>query len=338
ASLTLGPIFAGGLVAVALSAVVGMQTFLYFRIFPHDRPRYKVLVAWIWFIDAGHTIAVCCAMWQYAVVDFNNPEGLLVMPMGYLFNIPFTLVATLNATLFYTWRITKLSKRNWFIVIPILLLILSRLYRSKHWGDFKRPALRFAAWILSALTDSTIAVARYYYLRELKQGYMALLADSMDAVMVFTINDGLLSCVTVLVAGVCVLVMPQNEVWVGFYFVFAKLFSNSVLATLNMRNWFRNSERPMGISLTRAGPSLTNNRTAFQTTITTMTTADKVRPQSSMEGLDGPMQVFVDRQVDKVPAGQEFNFTVGHYVREPAPAMISTRNNPESDDATRTAF
>ncbi|KAJ7192726.1 hypothetical protein GGX14DRAFT_479699, partial [Mycena pura] len=213
--LTLGPVLAGGLVAVALSAVVGMQTFLYFRIFPHDRPRLRL-------IDAGHTIAVCYAMWQYAVIDFNHPEGLLVMPLSVLtqfrqFNIPFTVVATLNATLFYTWRITKLSKRNWFIVIPILLLILSRvcMCRSKHWGDFDRLGLRFkfAAWILSALTDVTIAGARYYYLRELRQGYLTLLADSMDAVMVFTINDGLLSCV---------LGMPGNQVWVAFYFVFAK--------------------------------------------------------------------------------------------------------------------
>ncbi|KAJ7191681.1 hypothetical protein GGX14DRAFT_481018 [Mycena pura] len=308
--LTLGPVFAGGMVAMALSAVVGMQTFLYFRLFPHDLPRLR-------FTDAAHTIAVCCAVWQYAVVDFNNPEGLLVMPMSV--NIPFTLIATLNATLFYTWRITKLSKRNWYIVVPILLLIL---YSSRHWGHFSRPPLRIAAWIISALTDIAIAGARYYYLRQLRQGYLALLADSMDAVMVFTINDGLLSCV---------LVMPENEIWVGFYFVFAKRQCNNQLI-LNMRNWFRNRERPMGINFQR--PNLTNKRTAFQTTITTTTTADKVRPQSSVEGLDGSMQVFVDRQIDKFPAGQEFNLTVGHYVREPAPGMISPTNDPGGDDAT----
>lgn len=63
----------------------------------------------------------------------------------------------------------------------------------------------------SAVTDIVISAARYYYLRELKQGYVqcATLAvrttpfevnfvvertqEVVDAVVIFTINDGLLT-------------------------------------------------------------------------------------------------------------------------------------------------
>jgi hypothetical protein len=65
---------------------------------------------------------------------------------------------------------------------------------------------------VSAATDIAISAARYYFLNNLKQGYSAWVIsiaifscptltclvvrtqEMVDAVVVFTINDGLLSC------------------------------------------------------------------------------------------------------------------------------------------------
>ncbi|KAF8204402.1 hypothetical protein K438DRAFT_1819796 [Mycena galopus ATCC 62051] len=95
------------MVAIGLSAVVGFQAFLYFQIFPTDTLSYKFLVAWIWLIDTGHTISVCAVVWQYAVQNFNKPDIVLQILLPYPVNIVLTLVASLNANLFYAWRIHK---------------------------------------------------------------------------------------------------------------------------------------------------------------------------------------------------------------------------------------
>ncbi|KAJ7636787.1 hypothetical protein FB45DRAFT_1024886 [Roridomyces roridus] len=49
----------------------------------------------------------------------------------------------------------------------------------------------------------------------------------------------------------CTLAMHTNFIWIGIYFNLTKLFANSILATLNLRNWYRHMHRPMGISLAR---------------------------------------------------------------------------------------
>ncbi|KAJ3859541.1 hypothetical protein EV359DRAFT_86280 [Lentinula novae-zelandiae] len=76
---------------------------------------------------------------------------------------------------------------------------------------------------VSSVTDITIAVARYYYLRSFKrQGYLPT-AEIVDGIVVFTINDGVATCL---------------------YALNSKFYSNSVLATLNLRNWHRHRYLP----------------------------------------------------------------------------------------------
>ncbi|KAJ6520330.1 hypothetical protein C8R45DRAFT_1086203 [Mycena sanguinolenta] len=298
-TLTLGALIAGAMVSVGLSAVVGFQAFLYFQIFPQDTLRYKLLVAWIWLTDAGHTISVCVMIWQYGVLNFTNPAILLEILSGFPILVVFTLVATLNANVFYAWRIHKMSKYNWWLTGPICFLCITRtglgLYSAiqltvlKNWLALKpiKPAI-VSAMAVSAATDVLISAARYYHLRDLKQGYTAT-QEMVDTVVIFTINDGILTCTTVGGAMACFLGMPRNFVWIGIYGTVAKLYSNSVLATLNLRNWYRHRHRPMGIRLTRAPP----NRHTFQID----SGANKIQ-SSDMHELPTTMEVFMEQQVE----------------------------------------
>ncbi|KAJ7909502.1 hypothetical protein B0H13DRAFT_2330319 [Mycena leptocephala] len=106
------------------------------------------------------------------------------------------------------------------------------MFITKAWSPI---ASRFkdvlvCAWAVSAATDILISAARYYYLRDLKQGYMST-QEMVDAVVIFTINDGLLTCATLIATIACFLSMPTNYIWLSIYFTLSKLFSNSVLAT-----------------------------------------------------------------------------------------------------------
>ncbi|KAJ6543992.1 hypothetical protein B0H19DRAFT_1238563 [Mycena capillaripes] len=308
-SLTLGAFIAGCMVSIGLSAIVGIQTFLYFRLFPMDTLPFKLLVAWVWITDAGHTIAVCTVIWQYGVSNFNNPAKLLEIAPAYPANVILTIIATLNANLFYAWRIHKMSKFNWWFTGPICALCLARtglglvnateLYISKTWAIFASQfrAHMISVWAVSAATDIVISAARYYYLRDLKQGYMAK-QEMVDAVVVFTINDGLLTCATVITCIACFLAMPTNFVWLSIFFILSKLFANSVLATLNLRNWYRHRHRPMGIPLTR--------HQAARNTIQMGGAGGKGLQSSDTNDMAATMEVFVDQQV-------EYNVPVGKY-------------------------
>ncbi|KAF8152820.1 hypothetical protein K438DRAFT_2026765 [Mycena galopus ATCC 62051] len=307
--LTLGAMLAGCMSSVGLSAIVGFQTFLYFRIFHGDTRPYKILVAWIWITDAGHTIAVCTTIWQYVVLSFTNSAKLEQIVPAYPVNVLITVIATLNANLFYTWRIHKMSKRNWWLTTPMYILCFARtvlglftaieMFMTKRWDVMaaKFSVALVSAWAVSAATDVIISAARYYYLHDFSQGYMAT-KEMVDAVVIFTINDGILTCATVIAAIACFLAMPRNFVYIGLYFNLTKLFSNSVLATLNLRSWYRHRlDRPMGIPLTRP----------TRATLQMPSSTDKSLHASEMQDNPGPMEVFVDQQV-------EYNVAVDKYM------------------------
>ncbi|KAE9388600.1 hypothetical protein BT96DRAFT_1025377 [Gymnopus androsaceus JB14] len=57
-----------------------------------------------------------------------------------------------------------------------------------------------AGLVLFAVTDVALSAARYYYLRNIKEGYSF---EVVDAVVVFTINDGLLTCAVVIATVAC---------------------------------------------------------------------------------------------------------------------------------------
>ncbi|KAI0311003.1 hypothetical protein OF83DRAFT_809511 [Amylostereum chailletii] len=315
---TLGAALAGCMAAVGLSALVGFQTFLYFHIFPSDATRYKVLVGWIWITDAVHTVLVCTSVWDYTIVNFADPLIARRIFPTIAMTVSMTAIITLSVNTFYGWRIYKLSKHNWWITGPIALLSVARvglaftttveMFKTGTFPEFasKFKILFTSGLFLSAITDVLVSVARYYYLRNLKQGYSQT-QEVVDSVVVYTINDGLLTCAVVIASIVCWLSMSHNFVYLGIYFTIAKFYSNSVLATLNLRNWFRhhyNYPRPMDIVMTRAN-GFTGVHVSERPHTTMMPTQSSDTPSHSVSkppvmDIDGSrgLEVVVDRQVE----------------------------------------
>ncbi|KAJ7736025.1 hypothetical protein DFH07DRAFT_966986 [Mycena maculata] len=312
---TVGALLAGCFVSVALSAILGFQTFLYFQIFPSDRIRYKALVVWIWILDALHTVLICTALWEFTILNFGDVEQANRIFPTVAATVVVTGVTTVSANAFYGWRIHKLSKQNLWISGPIAFLSFCRISLSvvnaveMHiYQTFSKFASKFkllitAGLAVSAITDILVYGTRYYYLRNLQQGYL-MTQEVVDGILVFTVNDGLLTCAVAIAAISCWLGM-HNYIWLGIFFSLAKrieVYSNSVLATLNLRNWYRH--RP---------PNMSSGIPMKRTTVASdrhngghpgLTSDKQPRPSLGDDGMPARMEVFVDHQV-------EYNVDVG---------------------------
>jgi len=226
------------------------QTFLYFQIFPNDSTRYKFLVAWIWIVDWAHTALICAGVWHYAISNFGDAAATAVIYPGFALNNIMTTSVTFSVNIFYLTRIHKLSKGNLLFTIPILLLALARLsvsystsiemFRSKTFHVFlaEHKAVLISSLSVSAITELAIAGSRWYFLKCIREGY-SMSHEAVDAVMVFTVNDGIMTCAVIVIAGACFLTMPHYWIFTGVFFSIAKISGNSLLATLNLRNWYR---------------------------------------------------------------------------------------------------
>ncbi|KAJ7881986.1 hypothetical protein B0H14DRAFT_3433650 [Mycena olivaceomarginata] len=72
----------------------------------------------------------------------------------------------------------------------------SEMFITPEW-DAVGKVVGTCRWAISAATDLTISATRYYYLRDLKQGY-TMTQEIVDAPVLFTINDGLSTCASVI--------------------------------------------------------------------------------------------------------------------------------------------
>ncbi|KAJ3838257.1 hypothetical protein F5878DRAFT_177776 [Lentinula raphanica] len=323
--ITAGVAFAGCLVAVGLSAILGFQVFLYFRIFASDKLTYKILVGWIWAIDATHTVLLCITIWTYLVVNFGNYAALAKITSTAAGTILMTVVTAFSVNGFYGWRLYKMSKCNWWLVLPIAFLSLGQLALGlmntivcMKTAQISSVSSRFRITFLMNLSvsvaiDTTISVARYFYMRKMKLKGLSPTQEIVDGIVLFTINDGVATCAVSIASFVSILLINDNFIFMSLYFIISKLYSNSVLATLNLRNWYRHKyprNRPLGLSMIESDESEVRFREPPSSILSHLRVGDLARKHlhpGNSEGKDKPVEVYLERQVESDIGDSDFS-------------------------------
>ncbi|KAJ8588995.1 hypothetical protein M405DRAFT_933712 [Rhizopogon salebrosus TDB-379] len=251
-----GAMLIGGLLAFGLSGCVNMQFIVYCRLYSCERWRAKSLVIATWLLDLCHSAFVAVALWDSIIVPYGDMDKLDSIPWSVGPAVQLTAMITFIVQSFFAYRIYILQKRRLAVVIPIVALAFVRLVAaSVSMGEMIR--LRsYAAFVqhpftssiftlglaLSAVVDVMITSFLCYFLRKSRTTVTSTMRI-IDTLTLWTIRNGSITCAAAIATLVCWSVMPQNRIFLGLHFVIAKLYANSLLATLNSRNHIRNGRQ-----------------------------------------------------------------------------------------------
>ncbi|KAI0354577.1 hypothetical protein OH77DRAFT_468694 [Trametes cingulata] len=243
---SLGAILLGGMICTGLSGIVGMQTVLYFRLFTRDMTSTKIRVAIVFFLDLLHSVMIAAANYMYFVNHFGEDDVTDHVFWTIGVSIALTAVITVCVHLFFSMRLFKLSKGNYWITAPIAVLAVARvvaafvtaveLIRLKSFYEF---GVRFR-WVftlglvLSAVVDGLITISLCFYLRR-HRGGTGRFDHILNAVTLYTVENGLITSVTTLVSLIFWLVKSDELIYLGLHFAISKLYANSFLASMNAR-------------------------------------------------------------------------------------------------------
>lgn len=243
---TLGAMLIGGFICIFLSGIVTMQAYLYFRVYQKDAMRFKMTVTGLWLLDLLHSCMVCFTAWTYMVENFGNAGEASNISWSVAFSIAITAFVTLIVHLFFTHRLYTISKSNLWLVIPMAILAILRvavalvttakMIQLKTYETF----IGQVDWVftmglgISAVMDILIAGGLSYYLRKNKSGFSTM-DQIIDSLVLYTVESGLITCITTIVSLVCWTTMSDNLIFLGLHFTISKLYANSLLATLNSR-------------------------------------------------------------------------------------------------------
>jgi len=253
---TYGALLLGSLLACCLSGMVTVQAFLYAKLYPNDLTRTKVIVGVVWFLDTLHTSLIMASIWNYVIPHFGDVPRIDFIPWTVAVSIAVTAVLTIIVHCFLARRIHKLTKNDWRITAPILTLALLRLCAASvttaemiRLKSLKAYSENFR-WVftlglaLSSAADILITITLCYKLRSSRTG-SASMNDLIDSLVIYTFENGSLTCAGTVLSMICWLTMSYNRLFLALHFVIAKLYANSLLATLNARRGLSQSRIPV---------------------------------------------------------------------------------------------
>ncbi|KAI0628299.1 hypothetical protein C8Q77DRAFT_1076869 [Trametes polyzona] len=214
---TLGAILLGAIFGFMLYGLVLHQTYRYYRMYPGDRlilkilsgtssfyagrvyiigPRYRLLVA----LAHGISVSVTSSgIWVY-LADVNDLAATVKVSLE-------QVVTEFSSNRFHAKTIQDFSSSTWIVSV---------------------------AYGLAVLCDLITASALILSLHRSRTGFKR--TDTVvDALVMYTVNTGLLTTAVGLLIFVAALRWPDTLIYGGLSIPGVKLYSNSVLAMLNSR-------------------------------------------------------------------------------------------------------
>ncbi|CAA7271867.1 unnamed protein product [Cyclocybe aegerita] len=228
---TLGALNVGAIVSCFLFGVATVQGYLYYTRYQRDRRMLKALVAF--------------------VCHFGNVDAMLRPPGSlYLAVILSGLIAPV-VQMFFAERLRVVSGGR--VLIPLICWTLSlvrfamslvtgiKAYRLTTIWEFTAEWkwLMTTLLCIGAAVDILVAVSLCYYLREKRDQSGRETRMKIQKVMMWSIETGLVTSVAGITIVICFLEMPTNLSWLAIFMVMARLFSNSLFASLNARIFIR---------------------------------------------------------------------------------------------------
>ncbi|TBU48252.1 hypothetical protein BD309DRAFT_949988 [Dichomitus squalens] len=254
---TIGAILVGALISAILSGTVATQVFLYLKLYgTDDYKRNTFIVCTLWTLDSLHLAMVFASCWIYLIRNFGNTTICDYIPWTIALTVALTAIVTLISHCFFAHRIYMLSKQSWTLTAPIILLAVGRLAAALVSTSEMINLRSYSAFVsqvgwvfttglsLSTSVDVLITVILITLLQRSRTGFSTLTDRLIDVVTVYTLETGLLTCITTAVSLICWLTMPQNLIFLALHFSIPKLYATSTLATLNARKSLRRRTYP----------------------------------------------------------------------------------------------
>ncbi|KAF8148844.1 hypothetical protein B0H34DRAFT_200483 [Crassisporium funariophilum] len=243
----LGALEIASFFSVLLFGVLLSQGYTYFRRSRNDRIGLKLLVVIVLSLETFHSVTAAHNIFYVTITKYKTAEANSY-PLSA--NVAVETLITLVVQCFYSMRIRRLSGK---LPISVLCFTLAMLRfiggvavsvesfldvpREPNGLDF---TVNFSWLITSTLavgvtTDIVIAFSMCYYLRKLSSpSNMRSTTEVINRLIRWSLQTGLITSMTSVTVIICFQAM-SNMVWLSLYLILAKLYSNSLLVSLNAR-------------------------------------------------------------------------------------------------------
>ncbi|KAF9529955.1 hypothetical protein CPB83DRAFT_851894 [Crepidotus variabilis] len=238
-----GWMFIGLAINILLLGIMVIQTYQYYINYKNDRLWLKLFVGFLLVGDIFNTAFDAAYLYETLIVNFGNLDALAKATWLFACEPATTAIIVLAVQLFFAWRVFIVTEtRVWSVLIVALALTgavtgittavdVMRIPLFTQFQEFK-PVV--AVWMVSEVAADIISTSiLVWYLRNHKSG-LERSDKIVDKIIRFTVQTGL---ITFIFASfhLAFYLSDESGLHLLFNFPICKLYSNSVLSSLNSR-------------------------------------------------------------------------------------------------------
>ncbi|KAJ6610206.1 hypothetical protein B0H10DRAFT_436805 [Mycena sp. CBHHK59/15] len=235
---TYGLLFNACVISAALYGAGILQFWIYIRRYHSQDPWIvKGLVVAVLICDTIQQVLVSQAVYEYLVTSIVEPPFSFLWSTAQLqpwCNNSIVGESTKLGTAFFWLALcwTSCATLIVYSVKAVQLKLFSEVITLKR--------LSIAANTLSAVADILISLVLVILLHSAKTGFKKS-TDLINRLMVFTFNTGLPTSICALIAMISITVWPNTFLYIFFFLLLGRLYTNSILVTLNSREYIRSA-------------------------------------------------------------------------------------------------
>ncbi|KAF4584583.1 hypothetical protein EYR38_001812 [Pleurotus pulmonarius] len=247
-----GPMLIGVFLNTILYGFLILQTYTYYQTRKNHKPLLDYLVLYLLFMETLNTGFDIALIYEPLILRYGTEEAVKFVPLMLIADpIVMALIST-PIQLFFAQRIYIISNSK-LIVASILFFAFCSLTGGiaatiataviREFARLQELKGAIITWLFSsAIADITITTGLLVNLYRRKTGIKAT-DDIVDKTMRFTLQTGLLTSIFASLDAILFLAIPDTAYNFALDFPLSKLYTNSLLSSLNARRGNQNDSK-----------------------------------------------------------------------------------------------
>ncbi|KAI0044337.1 hypothetical protein FA95DRAFT_265312 [Auriscalpium vulgare] len=259
------PLLFGSLGNWCLYGALVIQVYMYNLSFPDDRKLLKILVYGIFAIETVQTALNGVDLYHWFGSGWGNFEAISngnYSPM----DVPFVSgIVSFIIQVFFCHRISTLNKSLWWLTILIAISLLQAIGGmgsgiqglTKPSPEYvKRTKILVYLWLLGdAVADVMIATSMTILLLRVRNPHFPSSNRVLSKLVRLTIETNIVSASVAVITLILYAAIPAHPYFFIPAFTVSKIYSNTLLVTLNNRTAIRSIDRDGSTSYNPDGPA-----------------------------------------------------------------------------------
>jgi len=239
-----GPIVIGTIFNVLLYGISLTQTFFYISHFKQDKWFMKTLVLVIFVADTMNTVFDVVYVYDSLILHYDDPAAIANANWVFATDPAMGSLIASMVQIFFAWRVKVITGNIWIMIVLLFGSIVSGLGGVAtsiaigivpNFLEFQRFKAPVIVWLVSsALVDVTITGFLTWHLRKHRTGFTHT-DDVLSKIIRLTVQTGLITSIWAVI-DLAVFLAVSTGVHLIFNFPLSKLYSNSLLSSLNARS------------------------------------------------------------------------------------------------------